>query len=116
MRAKKHEPLGVHSQNVHPPASAYEVKTIPIHEAKTNFSRLVKQAESGKIIFIGAYGKPTVMLTAADQKEMNARLREDAFGGMKEKMELSEGWDAPLSEEIIGSFYNSIGLKDFEKK
>jgi prevent-host-death family protein len=111
MNQRKHEPLYVQS-----PATAYEVKTIPIHEAKTNFSKLVKQAAAGKVIYIGAYGKPTVTLSVANQKEINARLRENAFGGMKGKMKLTEGWDAPLSNEVIDLFYNSKGLEDFEKK
>jgi antitoxin (DNA-binding transcriptional repressor) of toxin-antitoxin stability system len=110
MNQRKHEVLSVHS------AAAYEVKTIPIHEAKTNFSKLVKQAAAGKIIYIGAYGKPTVTLSVANQKEINAKLRENAFGGMKGKIELLEGWETPLSKEIIDSFYTSKGLEDFEKK
>jgi antitoxin (DNA-binding transcriptional repressor) of toxin-antitoxin stability system len=35
---------------------------IPIYEAKTNFSKLVKRAQAGETIFIGAYGHPEAIL------------------------------------------------------
>jgi antitoxin (DNA-binding transcriptional repressor) of toxin-antitoxin stability system len=92
------------------------VKTISIHEAKTNLSKLVKRAAAGEIIYIGAYGKPEVAITAVNQKKLNAQLRADAFGCMKGKMVLPEGWDDPLPDDIIESFYSMQGLEDFEKK
>lgn len=42
---------------------------IPIHQAKTNLSKLVKQASAGKDIYIGAYGQPQVVITAVPQKK-----------------------------------------------
>lgn len=42
---------------------------IPIHEAKTNLSKLVKQAVAGKTIYIGAYGQPQAIITAIPQKK-----------------------------------------------
>ena len=86
--------------------------TVTIHEAKTNFSKLVKRAAAGETIYIGAYGKPTVTLKVADQRELNANLRAEAFGCMKGKMELHEGWDAPLPDEIIDEFYS---MEDWEE-
>jgi len=38
-------------------------KVYAIHEAKTQLSRLVKEAEAGKVVYLGAYGQPTVVLT-----------------------------------------------------
>jgi prevent-host-death family protein len=35
---------------------------VTIYKAKTNFSQLVKKAQSGQNVYIGAYGQPTVML------------------------------------------------------
>jgi len=63
-----------------------DIKTIPIHEAKSNLSELVKRAE----------------------------LRKQSFGCMKGKMELPEGWDDPLPDDVIELFYNpwlAIALK-----
>jgi len=102
------------------PAVAYAApaknETISIHEAKTNFSKLVKRAAAGETIYIGAYGKPEVTLTVVDQKKINAKLRAEAFGCMKGKMDLPEGWDGPLPDDIIESFYSMQGLEDFEVK
>ena len=91
-------------------------KTIPIHEAKSNLSRLVKRAAAGETIYIGAYGKPEAVLTAVSPEEQQAELRKKAFGCMKGKMILHEGWDDPLPDDIIDSFYNSKGLEEFENK
>ena len=101
---------------VHSPAAAYELKTYSIHEAKTNFSKLVKRAASGEIIYIGSYGKPEVMIKIANQNEINAKLRSEAFGCMKGKIVLHKDWDAPLPDDVINEFYNMRGLEEFEKK
>ena len=89
---------------------------IPIHQAKSSLSKLVKRAAAGETIYIGAYGKEEAMLTAVDSAKYRAKLRENAFGCMKGKMDLPEGWDDPLPEDIIDSFYSMQGLEDFEEK
>jgi len=97
--------------------TTYSVKTVSIHEAKTNFSKLVKRAESGETIYIGAYGKPEVALTAVDQKKINVMQRMGFIGCMKGEVKLNEGWDEPWTdEEIEEMFYNMQGLEDFVKK
>ena len=94
----------------------YAAKTYSIHEAKTNLSKLVKRAAAGETIYIGSYGKPEAILTVVDQKKINAKLRADAFGCMKGKMDLPEGWDAPLPDDIIDLFYSMEGFEEFVKK
>ena len=93
-----------------------EIETIPIHEAKSNLSKLVKRAAAGENIYIGAYGKPEAVITAADSAKIRAERRKQAFGCMKGKMELPEGWDAPLPDDIIESFYSIKGFEEFEVK
>ena len=44
-------------------------KVYPIHEAKTQLSKLVKMAEAGQVIYLGAYGKPEVIITRAPEKK-----------------------------------------------
>ena len=44
-------------------------KTISIYEAKTQFSKLVKKAQAGETIYIGAYGNPQAMLTPIPVKK-----------------------------------------------
>jgi len=91
-------------------------KTISIHEAKSNLSRLVKRAAAGETIYIGAYGKAEAVLTAVSPEQQEAELRKGFFGCMKGKMVLHEGWDAPLPDDIIEEFYSMRGLEEFEKK
>jgi len=92
-----------------------EIKTIPIHEAKSSLSKLVKRASLGETIYIGAYGKPEAVITAANSAKIRSELRKQAFGCMKGKMELPEGWDAPLPDDIIESFYSTKGFEEFVK-
>ena len=91
------------------------IKTISIHEAKTNFSKLVKRAEAGETIYIGAYGKPQAALTVVNMNKYKAEQRAKACGCMKH-IELPEGWDDPLPDEIIDLFYNSTCLEDKDLK
>jgi len=111
----KYQPSN-HEFSVREPTAEYAVKTVSIHEAKTNLSKLVKRAAAGETIYIGAYGKPDVALTAVNQKKINAELRKKFIGCMKGKVTLPEGWDDPLPDDIIDSFYSMQGLEDFEKK
>ena len=92
------------------------INTISIHEAKSNLSKLVKRAAAGETIYIGAYGKPEVTLTPVDFRKYHAEIREKFIGCMKGKVELPEGWDNPLPNDIIDSFYSMQGLEDFEVK
>jgi prevent-host-death family protein len=93
-----------------------DIRTIPIHEAKSSLSKLVKRAAAGETIYIGAYGKPEAVITAANTRKMRAEKRRAALGGMKGKMELPPGWDDPLPDDIIESFYSTKGFEEFEVK
>ena len=90
--------------------------TIPIHEAKSNLSKLVKRAAAGEIIYIGAYGKPEAALISVSPEQHQADLRKKAFGCMKGKIIFHEGWDDPLPDDIIEEMCSMRGLEDFEKK
>ena len=98
------------------PQAIYAAKTVSIHEAKTNFSKLVKRAEAGETIYIGAYGKPAVVMTAVDQKVINAILRAQACGCMERHGVLSDNPVSWTDEEVEEMFYSMQGLEDFEKK
>ena len=90
--------------------------TISIHEAKSNLSRLIKRAAAGETIYIGAYGKPEAVLTAASPEQHKAELRKKAFGCMKGKIAFRKGWKDPLPDDMIDLFYSMRGLEEFEKK
>ncbi len=55
----------------------YMSDVISIHEAKTNLSKLVKQAKAGKTIYIGAYGKPEAVISPLPAKKGGIK-----FGGL----------------------------------
>jgi len=93
-----------------------ETATITIHEAKTNLSKLVKRVVAGETVYIGSYGKPEAVLTAVNPAKYTAELRRGFFGCMKGELELADGWDAPLPDDIIDSFYSMQSLQEFEKK
>ncbi len=40
-------------------------KVVSIYEAKTHLSKLIKKAQAGETIYIGAYGQPQVIMTHA---------------------------------------------------
>ena len=79
-------------------------------------SKLVKRAAAGETIYVGAYGKPEAVITAANSAKMRAELRKQACGCMKGKGVLPEDLEDPLPDDIIDLFYNSKGLEEFEKK
>jgi antitoxin (DNA-binding transcriptional repressor) of toxin-antitoxin stability system len=89
---------------------------IPIHQAKSSLSKLVKRAAAGETFYIGAYGKPEAAVTPVNAGKYRAELRAKAFGCMKGKMKLPEGWDDPLPKDIIDSFYSMRGMKEFMAK
>jgi antitoxin (DNA-binding transcriptional repressor) of toxin-antitoxin stability system len=92
-----------------------EMETIPIHKAKSTLSQLVKRAAAGETIYIGGYGKAEVALVSTDALPKKKPISE-AFGCMKGKITLLEGWDDPLPDDVIASFYSMQGLEDFEVK
>ncbi|GHU02194.1 hypothetical protein FACS1894147_03560 [Spirochaetia bacterium] len=90
--------------------------TVPIHEAKTTLSQLVKRAAAGETIYIGAYGKPEVMLTAANTGKYMAELRKGIIGCMKGQITFNEGWDDPLDDDILEEMLNMRGMEEYEVK
>ncbi len=44
-------------------------KVISIYEAKTHLSKLVKRAQAGETIYIGAYGNPQAVIAPAPVKK-----------------------------------------------
>jgi prevent-host-death family protein len=91
-----------------------EPQTIPIHEAKSTLSQLVKRAAAGERIYIGGYGKAEAVLVSVDSIPKKKPVSE--FLGCIKDVPLPEGWDDPLPDDVIESFYSMQGLEDFEIK
>ncbi|SAL73959.1 prevent-host-death protein [Caballeronia choica] len=75
------------------------MQTVNIHEAKTQFSRLVDAAASGEEIVIAKAGKPAARLVPMERLKVARR-----FGGLKGKVRIAEDFDAPLPDDVIAAF------------
>jgi prevent-host-death family protein len=47
------------------------MKTITIHDAKTNLSKYIAAAKKGEKVYIGGFGKPEVVLVKISDEEQN---------------------------------------------
>jgi prevent-host-death family protein len=72
---------------------------VNIHQAKTQFSRLVELAASGEEIIIAKSGKPVARLVAYAIKGAVRRP-----GSMRGKIRVKKNFDAPLPKELLGAF------------
>lgn len=72
---------------------------VNIHEAKTNFSRLLTQVDKGEEVIISKAGKPVARLIPFEEKPKR-RLA----GSGKGKVKVLDDFDAPLPESILNSF------------
>jgi prevent-host-death family protein len=75
------------------------MKTVNIHAAKTQLSRLVDEAVAGEEVIIAKAGKPMVRLTPVGKKDIGSTL-----GMLKGKIWISDDFDAPLPPEILKDF------------
>lgn len=72
---------------------------IPMHQAKSSLSRLVKRAADGEIILIGSYGRAEAALTPVT----NARPRK-RLGILEGKLTIPDDFDEQLPSEILAAF------------
>jgi len=68
---------------------------VPIHQAKTNLSQLVKRAAGGERILIGSYGRAEVLLSPVSASPCKR------LGILEGKLTVPEDFDAPLPPEIL---------------
>jgi prevent-host-death family protein len=75
------------------------VRTVNIHAAKTQLSRLVEDAAKGEEIVIAKAGKPVARLVPLADVRPKRRL-----GGLAGKVQIPEDFDAPLPDDILDAF------------
>jgi prevent-host-death family protein len=75
------------------------MKTVNVHEAKTRLSQLLAQVEAGEEVVIARAGKPVARLVPA------AKRRKRNFGFDKSNWKIPEGFDKPLSPEMLRQFH-----------
>jgi len=76
------------------------MQTVNIHEAKTQFSRFVEQAEAGEEIVIARAGKPVARLLG-----LRAAISQPRKLGLgKKKFTFPENYDSQDAAEIAAMF------------
>jgi prevent-host-death family protein len=64
---------------------------VSIAEARRRLSELIRAVEDGDTVVITRDGKPVAQLSTIPPGRRKARL-----GGMKDRIQLLPGWDAPV--------------------
>ena len=76
------------------------MKTVNIHAAKTQLSKLVEEAAAGNEIIIAKAGQPKArLMPLAKKKDIRS-----TFGMLKGRIWVSEDFDGPLPPEILKGF------------
>jgi prevent-host-death family protein len=75
------------------------MKTVNVHAAKTQLSRLIDEAVEGEEVVIARAGKPMVRLVP-----VSATRRRTGFGADKGKIWVSAEFDAPLPDDVLRAF------------
>jgi prevent-host-death family protein len=72
---------------------------VNIHQAKTQFSRLIELAAAGEEVIIAKSGKPVARLVSYTPKGAMRRP-----GSMRGKIRIKKNFDEPLPKEWLGAF------------
>lgn len=76
------------------------MRSINIHEAKTNLSRIAEEVAAGEEVIVAKAGKPKMKLVPIDNSKKKIKL-----GALKGKIKISKDFDASLPQNIINEFY-----------
>lgn len=75
------------------------MQTVNIHEAKTQFSKLIEAVAQGEEIVIAKAGKPAARLVP-----VQAQRPERKPGALKGRMRIAADFDAPLPDDLQAAF------------
>ena len=75
-----------------------------VHEAKTQFSKLLDLACKGEEVVITRRGKTVAKLVAANDKP-NKKI---PFDSMKGEFSWKEGWEKAMTDEEVDGLHSSI--------
>jgi len=74
-------------------------KSVGVHEAKTQLSRLLERVSAGEEITITRRGEEIARLVPAPNNRRSRRIGIDAG-----RFEVPDDFDAPLPAEVLGAF------------
>lgn len=84
------------------------MKTISIHDAKTNLSKYIAAAKKGEKVYIGGFGKAEVVLTKISADEGNS-AKKHTFTIAKGKItEKPDSFSAALDKNIADLMYSDL--------
>ena len=75
------------------------MKTINVHQAKTQLSRLLEEVAAGQEVIIAKAGKPVARLVS-----LRAASKKRQLGILKGKLTVSPDFDAPLPDAVLEAF------------
>ena len=75
------------------------MKTINVHQAKTQLSRLLEEVASGQEIIIAKAGKPVARLVS-----LRTASKKRQLGILEGKLTVMPDFDAPLPDAILDAF------------
>jgi prevent-host-death family protein len=75
------------------------MKSVNIHEAKTNFSRLIERVEAGEEIIIAKAGRPAARLVPMESVRKPVRI-----GGLKARAPLPDDFNTMFEDDIAAMF------------
>jgi len=78
------------------------MKTVSIHDAKTNLSKYIVAAKKGEKVYIGGYGKAEVVLTSLPDQELSHR-RGRSFSIAKGKVVEKQGAFSVVTDQSIAT-------------
>jgi len=75
------------------------MKTVNVHQAKSQLSRLLRAVATGEEIIIANRGVPVARLSPAAKEKPKRKL-----GDMAGQIWIADDFDAPLASELLGLF------------
>lgn len=73
--------------------------TVNVHDAKTNFSKLLSRVESGEEIVIAKAGKPVARIMPLEKKVVSRKP-----GSARGRVALKKEFFKPLPDELLDEF------------
>lgn len=78
---------------------SFALETVNIYDAKTRLSQLVDKAAAGEDVVVSRNGKPLVRITRLEGPKQRIK-----FGVLKGRLKVPADFDAPLPDDVLGSF------------
>ena len=75
------------------------MRTVNIHEAKTQLSKLIEAVENGEEVVIARASRPVARLTRLPPPPPRRKL-----GTLAGRVSIPDDFDAPLADEVLAQF------------